>query len=292
VSTGRGARDARTRRPGAGGRGTPGGGGRGRAARIRVHLASRCHRSGGGRDRSGYGHRAHDRPDVGLAGGSHREAFGRPRFRRPDGSARRQDRDLEGRRDLGVQAYADLVLSGGLDRGGQLQPSAVERRPTGRLDRLDDLRRRDRPEQTATGAGPRRQAYIEPGQLLGDLGGVLPVTDLACLPGAPDGGDILLPAPGPPDRVPPGEQGVAPVPALALDHVPGRPEPVDLLLENDLHRGPRQRLEVVYGSSAISRAFLIARAISRCCWLVTPVTRRARILPRSEMNFRSSAVSL
>src|SRR5690606_15093526 len=47
----------------------------------------------------------------------------------------------------------------------------------------------------------------------------------------------LLPAPGPPDRVPPGEEVVAPVPVLDLDHVTGRPEPVDLLLENDLHRG-------------------------------------------------------
>src|SRR5437879_7206381 len=38
-----------------------------------------------------------------------------------------------------------------------------------------------------------------------------------------------------------------------------------------------------YGRSAISRAFLIARASSCCCWAVTRVTRRLRILPRSVM---------
>jgi hypothetical protein len=49
---------------------------------------------------------------------------------------------------------------------------------------------------------------------------------------------------------------------------------------------------LVYGSIAISRAFLMAVATSRWCWVQLPVTRLALILPRSEMNFRSSGVSL
>jgi hypothetical protein len=49
---------------------------------------------------------------------------------------------------------------------------------------------------------------------------------------------------------------------------------------------------LVYGSIAISRAFLMAVATSRWCWVQLPVTRLALILPRSEMNFRSRPVSL
>jgi hypothetical protein len=37
------------------------------------------------------------------------------------------------------------------------------------------------------------------------------------------------------------------------------------------------------GSNATSRAFFTANAISRWCWTQLPVTRRARILPRSLM---------
>ena len=38
---------------------------------------------------------------------------------------------------------------------------------------------------------------------------------------------------------------------------------------------------LVYGRSAISREFLIALAMSRCCCTVLPVTLRLRILDRS-----------
>src|SRR5918996_471106 len=48
--------------------------------------------------------------------------------------------------------------------------------------------------------------------------------------------------------------------------------------EDDLH--VRSYL-AEYGSKAISRAFLIAVATSRWCCVQLPVTRRARILPRS-----------
>ena len=37
---------------------------------------------------------------------------------------------------------------------------------------------------------------------------------------------------------------------------------------------------------------MVAIATFRCSWTDSPVTRRARILPRSEMNFRNVAVSL
>src|SRR5690606_16316771 len=53
-------------------------------------------------------------------------------------------------------------------------------------------------------------------------------------------------------------------------------------------RSPRSRppprcwvMRLVYGSSAISRAFLIAMATSACCWALLHVTRRARIWARS-----------
>ena len=48
----------------------------------------------------------------------------------------------------------------------------------------------------------------------------------------------------------------------------------------------------LYGSSAISRATRIARATSRCCWALLPVTRRARIFARSDMKRRSRLTSL
>jgi len=83
----------------------------------------------------------------------------------------------------------------------------------------------------------------------------------------------------------PGHEVVARVAVGDLDHVPGDAELVDGLLEDDPHR-------VEYGSRAISRAFLTAMATSRWCCTQLPVTRRARILPRSETNLRSIIVSL
>src|SRR5262249_27512320 len=60
-------------------------------------------------------------------------------------------------------------------------------------------------------------------------------------------------------------------------------------------RPPRLRWvtwRTLYGSTAISRAMRIARATARCCWALLPVTRRARILARSDMNRRSRLTSL
>src|SRR5439155_5065772 len=82
-----------------------------------------------------------------------------------------------------------------------------------------------------------------------------------------------------------GDQEVPGVPIGHVDHVAGNPELLDGPLEDDLHRA-------VYGSRAISRAFLTAEATSRWCWAQFPVTRRARSFPRSETNFRSRVTSL
>src|SRR3546814_12877850 len=41
----------------------------------------------------------------------------------------------------------------------------------------------------------------------------------------------------------------------------------------------------------MSRAVLNARAFSACCWTLLPVTRRARILARSDMKRRSRFTS-
>src|SRR5690606_5363307 len=113
-----------------------------------------------------------------------------------------------------------------------------------------------------------------------DLVGLAEVTDLTSLTGPLDQRHLLLGTLAPRDGEPLREQVVAPVPVLDLDHVAGRAEAGDLLGEDDLHLPPSsQRAVVVYGRSAISRAFFTARAICRCCWAVTPVTRRARILP-------------
>src|SRR5438105_10854422 len=48
----------------------------------------------------------------------------------------------------------------------------------------------------------------------------------------------------------------------------------------------------LYGSSAISRATRIARATATCCCWLLPVTRRARIFARSDMNRRRRFTSL
>src|ERR671936_181610 len=74
-------------------------------------------------------------------------------------------------------------------------------------------------------------------------------------------------------------QEVAGVPVGDLDDIPRLPEVLDRPLEHHPHR-------VEYGRSAISRAFLMAKATSRWCCTQFPVTRRARILPRSLTNFR------
>src|SRR3954464_6247644 len=219
-----------------------------------------------------------------------------PRTRGPD-----SERNLLGchhvhrerRGHLGVQLDLDVVRTRGLDVARHLETPAVEGRTPGGLDGVHDLGRGDRAEQASTGAGPRGQRDLEGGQLLLHPVRLAEVADLAGVARPLDDRDLLLGALAPPDGETLREQVVAPVAVLDLDDVAGSAEARHLLSEDDLHLGSlSQRAVAVYGRSAISRAFLTARAICRCCCEVTPVTRRARILPRSEMNLRSSAVSL
>src|SRR5699024_12694387 len=108
--------------------------------------------------------------------------------------------------------------------------------------------------------------------------------------------ELALTALGPRGREAAGHEEVPGVAVLDLDDVPGGTEAGDLVGEDELggHGVPflAQRPEVEYCSRAISRAFFTAFAILRCSWSASPVTRRARILPRSAMNLRSSAASL
>ena len=81
------------------------------------------------------------------------------------------------------------------------------------------------------------------------------------------------------------------------------PEVISQLMSRARHTDPLSRLTpreqdvmrlMAQGrsNSAISRAFLMARATSRCCCASLPVTRRARILARSDMNRRRRLMSL
>src|SRR4029077_8506680 len=92
---------------------------------------------------------------------------------------------------------------------------------------------------------------------------------------------------------------VAAVAVLHLDDVAGGTEVLDLSSKNQFHfyvflglTPLAQRVDELNGSSATSRAFLTAIAMSRWCCTQLPVTRRARILPRSLELVRSGGVTL
>src|SRR5690606_21909931 len=139
---------------------------------------------------------------------------------------------------LGVQAYRYLVLAERLDVPGQLDTPAVQLWPASRLHRLDDLARRDRAKQAATGAGPRRQGDLELGELVADLVRLAEVPNLPGRAGPLDRGDLLLGAAAPRDGEPLRKQVVAPVPVLDLDDVTGRTQAGHLGGEDDLHSSP------------------------------------------------------
>src|SRR5699024_3975352 len=198
--------------------------------------------------------------------------------------------------DVLVQTDGPLVLAERADRGRELDGATVDVLVEHRLHALGDLLGGDRSEQTAVLAGA-----------LGDdegLGlerglqglGVLDAGDRALAAGRTDLVELTLTGLGPRGGETAGHEEVAGVAVLDLDDVAGGTEAGDLVGEDELggHDVPflAQRPEVEYGSRAISRAFFTAFAILRCSWTETPVTRRARILPRSEMNLRSSAASL
>src|SRR5262245_38496276 len=210
------------------------------------------------------------------------------------GSVRGRD-DVEGHggAHVVVQPHGDFVGAERLDRVADRDGPLVDLLAGGGAERLGDVGDRDGTEQPTALAGADLdldRRVLERG--LEGVGGVL-VADRTRGAGLLDRVDGLLGTAGPADRRATRDEVVAAVAVLDLDHVAGSAETGDLLGEDELHRRiSSQRPVDVYGSSATSRAFLTAMATSRWCWTQLPVTRRARILPRSEMNLRRRAVSL
>src|SRR5699024_11111807 len=206
------------------------------------------------------------------------------------------DLDDQVREDVVVQAHGRLVLAERADRRHELDGAAVDVLVEHLLDGLGDLLGGDRAEEAAVLAGAlgedeglRLERGLQRLRLL-DAG------DRTLAAGRTDLVELTLTALGPRGRETAGHEEVASVAVLDVDDIAGGAEAGDLVGEDELggHVLPflAQRPEVEYGRRAISRAFFTAFAILRCSWTVTPVTRRARILPRSEMNLRSSAASL
>ena len=136
-----------------------------------------------------------------------------------------------------MELHLRLVGADALDVAGQLEPAPVEGRAAGGLDRVDDLGRGDRAEQAAAVAGPGRQRDLEALELGLDLAGLAEVADLPRRAGPLDRRDLLLGALGPADRETLGQQVVAALAVLDLDHVARSAEAGHLLLEDDLHVG-------------------------------------------------------
>src|SRR5215217_1861694 len=178
-----------------------------------------------------------------------------------------------------------LVRSGRADRLVEMDVVPVESDARLALDLGRDLGRGDTAEELALLAHARLHGDRRAGELGGDRLGlglrrrhanrVRPLETV----GVPHPAARRL------DREPTRDEVVARVAVGNLDDVAGVTELFDALLQDDLHR-------VEYGSSATSRAFLTADATSRWCCAQLPVTRRARIFPRSETNFRSVGRSL
>src|SRR5699024_8517758 len=209
------------------------------------------------------------------------------------GSALCDHAQREVRGDGLVQPHAHGVGANGLDRATDVNVALVDAGAAGLPDRTGDQGGGDGTEQLAVLAGPDRELDLQRLDLVADLAGMVEVTDLAGVPAALDALDLGLGALGPRHRVALRDQEVAAVAVLHLDDVAGQAELLDLGGQDELHvRCLSQRAVDAYGSSAISRAFLIAVATLRWSCTDSPVTRRARILPRSEMNLRSSATSL
>src|SRR5260370_15954385 len=208
------------------------------------------------------------------------------------------DLDVEGGADVRVQPDRYLVRTHRLDRAADLDGAAVGLGARRGPHRGGEVGRGPGAEQPAGFARLGLQPRGQPGELRGHVFGVAEAADLTRGPGPLDQVDLLLGATRPAHRETARNQVVTPVPPGDLDDVTSRSETGDLLGQDELHgcathrQLPPQRSVLVYGSRAISRAFLIAEATSRWCCVQLPVTRRARILPRSEMNFRNSPMSL
>src|SRR5215207_6699342 len=141
----------------------------------------------------------------------------------------------DGRLDLGVEADGEAVAADRLDGGVQVDAAPVDGGAAGALDRVGDLRGRDRPEQAALLAGLGRDHHLERLQVAGDGAGLLQVGDLALDPPGPDPLRLADRAGGGQAGQVAGQQVVAAVAGRDVDDVPGRPDPPDLLIQDDLH---------------------------------------------------------
>src|SRR5262245_11464047 len=146
----------------------------------------------------------------------------------PEGSGR-YDVEREARRDLRVDPDVDVVRAERLDRLADLDPALVDVRAAGGTYRRDDVGHRDRAEQPTTGAGADLEVHRLRLELRLDLLGVPEIADLADLAGLLDRRDLLLSALGPLDGQASGDEVVAAVAVLDLDHVTGRTEVGDLV---------------------------------------------------------------
>jgi hypothetical protein len=85
-----------------------------------------------------------------------------------------------------VEPDGEAVGTGRLDGGVQVDAAPVDGGAADALDRLGDLRGRDRPEQAALLAGLGRDGDLQGLQVAGDRAGLLEVGDLALGPAGPD----------------------------------------------------------------------------------------------------------
>src|SRR4029078_12605054 len=166
----------------------------------------------------------------------------------------------------------------GLDLARQFDAPPVDLGTAGCLDRGDDVGDGHRAEEPTAAARLDRHRDGQGLELGPDLPGVAEVAPLADVARPLERRDLLLGAPGPAHREPARDEVAAAVPVLDLDRVAGRAQTGHLLREDELHVASAQRAVLVYGSSAISRAFFTARAMCPICCAVTTAARRRATL--------------
>src|SRR5690606_8019478 len=186
---------------------------------------------------------------------------------------------------LWMEPDHDLVETDLLDRLLDVNLAALELDTGEPVDALDHVGDGHRAVELAFVTGVRRDDDTGPGELLGDalscLAGLLLGLDasLTDLLGRLHGAGVGL------DGVPAGQQVVAGVSLGDVYDVALLAQRLDVLGQYELHR------PLMSGRRAISRAFLIAVATLRWHLGQRPVTRRPRILPRSDRYLRRDEVS-
>ena len=163
-----------------------------------------------------------------------------------------------------VQLDANGVQTDGLDRFGDLHGALIDRRSTGLLDCGSDIASGHRAKQLAGVTGPSGQVDGHILQLTTHFLGVIQPANLPGGTAALDAINLLLCTTCLANREPAGNKEVAAVTVLDLNDVTRATELVDRGSEYELHPSPSQRAVEAYGSSATSRAFLMAMATRRC----------------------------